>query len=719
MSAATIPALIAASGGSLLLGGIYAHEYQRVEVMRRSRVRHGLQFPINLGADRATSALASLSALREPCEFIAELTASEQGITHGWLIPQTVADSVMAQLSSLMPGLRTAEAVPSTARSTIAVRLYLPSQSVLRTEDAEVAARTLLAGLAALHGGESVVLRWALSPATPRRVAQPEDPAKRADWRTWDRKTGDPGFAVAGLLLVRAGTRARAKELAEHVVACLRSRRGALGELRPTSDRSGRSMASLPRVTRSSGWLTVAETIGLLGWPLGNEAIAGVESGGAREIPVPRGSFQDGRPLFLGRDAGRERLVGISAVAATHHQLVVGPSGVGKSSLLVNCILSDLARGHGGVLIDPKSDLAADVIDRIPPGEAGRVVILDPAAGGLVPGVDVFAGGDPDLAADVILGALASIYRDSYGIRSQYYGRLGVRTLATLPGGTLADLGRLFYDPSFRRQAIKHLDDPILVGAWQQYDTLGAAEQTMHVQPFLTKAMSLLSRPAVRSVLAAREPKLDIGRLLADRGWLIISLSPGQLGEAAAQLLGAVLLYSVWAAVEARAALLQSERHPVYLYVDELATMASLPFSFELLAERARGLGCGIVVAAQTLGRIPESTRAALLGNAATIVSFRASADEAARLSRELPGITAGDLQALRQFEVAARLGGGAGAGVTTATGRTLPPPPSTRSAPSIRRRSAERYGSSPQPAVDNPDQAAPDGPVGRKRRTS
>src|SRR3712207_8199632 len=64
-------------------------------------------------------------------------------------------------------------------------------------------------------------------------------------------------------------------------------------------------------------------------------------------------------------------------------------------------------------------------------------------------------------------------------------------------------------------------------------------------------------------------------------------------------------------------------------------TLFRSPFSFELLAERARGLGAGLTVATQTLGRLPESTRAALLGNAASLVSFRAGADEAARLDRK------------------------------------------------------------------------------------
>ncbi|HWF52249.1 MAG TPA: type IV secretion system DNA-binding domain-containing protein [Solirubrobacteraceae bacterium] len=253
--------------------------------------------------------------------------------------------------------------------------------------------------------------------------------------------------------------------------------------------------------------------------------------------------------------------------------------------------------------------------------------------------------------------------------------------------------------------------------AWEQYEQLSPGEAATHIQPFLTKAMALLSRPAVRAVVASPNPKLDVGQLLSERRWLLVGLSPGRLGEPAAQLMGAVLMYVVWSAIEARAALSPAERHPIYLYVDELATLAGLPFSFKLLAERARGLGAGLVVAMQTVSRLPEGVRRSLLGNVATLITFRASAEEAARLARELPGLTPEDLMALGPFEVAARIGTGAGSGVTVVTGHTEPPPPETGQAATIRKRSAERYGASePTPATDGP---TPDEDFRRTRRTS
>jgi hypothetical protein len=82
------------------------------------------------------------------------------------------------------------------------------------------------------------------------------------------------------------------------------------------------------------------------------------------------------------------------------------------------------------------------------------------------------------------------------------------------------------------------------------------------------------------------------------------------------------------------------------------------------------------------------------LGNVASLVSFRASADESLRLSKELPGLGARDVQSLGRFEVAGRVGTGLGSAVTVVTGRTEPLPPATGQGARIRSLSAQRYGS-------------------------
>jgi hypothetical protein len=513
----------------------------------------------------------------------------------------------------------------------------------------------------------------------------------------------------------------RARELASHIESVLRSR-SQIGGVRVTRERGNRTLASQPRTTRSSGWLSTPELLAVIGWPLGPDVTPGVEIG-SREILVSRDVARAGRQLFIGRDAGGERPVALSDEAARHHMAVIGPSGVGKSVLLTRCILSDIAAGQGGVVVDPKSDLVDGIFRRVRPEDADRIVVIDGGDRRPLPGVAVLSGGDPDTRADVLVGVLKSIFPE-WGIRSETYGRLAIRTLSELPGATLADMGRLFADEPYRRSAIARLRDPFLISSWQGYEALSPAAQADVIQAPMARVMALLSRPRVRAILASPEPKINVARLLAEKKWLLISLAPTALSESGAALVGAALMYVVWSAIEARVALPPEKRHLISIYVDELATLTNgTPFGIELLAERARGLGASLTVALQTLGRIGEPTRSALVGNLATLISFRVGATEAPMLARELPGLSAQDLMSLGRFEVAARVGTGLGSAVSVMTGRTEPLPPETGQAEAIRDRSAEMYGSTPAdlelPATESPSDVADNRPPGRTERAS
>lgn len=716
------PALIAAGSGSALLAGIWSFERRADEAMRRSRQRLSVRFPVGLEPLAAMAVLESCSGLPFGVEIVTELTASEGHIGHFLWVPASVRASVESMLRGGIPSLRISEApLADTAGATLCLSFFIPTPALLGTDSAAAASRTLLAGLSNLRAGEQVVLRWALRAGAPRRLPQrePESRASKEAARAWRRKVAQPGMRVAGLLLVRASSVARARMLAAHVESVIRSRRGLAGAMRVRTGRGSRSLSAMPATTRTSGWLSTAELVALLGWPIGPDVPAGVELGATRELLVPRSVARQGRRLLIGRDAAGERPVAIDATAARHHVAVIGPSGSGKSVLMAGGILADIAAGYGGAVIDPKADLVESVLARIPAEHADRIVVLDPGDERPVPGLAMLSGGDPDTRADVLAGALKAIFADVWGVRSDFYARLAIRTLAEIPGATLADIGRLFFEPAFRRAAIARLGDPFLVASWQSFEALTAAAQAEHVAAPMNRVMALLARPRVRAVLANPNPKLDISRLLAERKWLMVNLAPGVIGEAAAHLIATAAVYAIWSAVEARVALAPEHRHPLFLHVDELASLtAGTPFGFERLAERARGLGMGLTVAVQTLGRVPEPTRSALLGNVASLITFRAGAEEAPRIARQLPGLTTEDVMALGPFEVAARVGTGAGSSVAVVTGRTEPLPPPTGNAEAIRAISAQRYGSAPAPTTTTTTTSESDEPaMGRTGR--
>lgn len=725
MNSDVVPAAIAAAGGTVMAGVIYVSERRRDEAMRASRVRLALRLPARVEPRQVEAMLSMLVGLGDDVEVVAELVAVQGSTTYALWVPQASCEAVVSLLAASIPGVRVSEEEPvAESGSTGALRVFVPTPTILREDDPDVVVRALLSTATRLRPAEAVTIRWALRPRDSRPWAPRADDARSQDLkRAWERKTDRSGVRAAGLVLVRAASRERTDALLSQVTAALRGRYATGHHLRLTVEHTNRSMIALPQVRASSGWLNVAELTGLLGWPIGTVSVPGIDVGASRELMADRRIPRKGRRLLTARDSLGERTVALSEEAARHHLVVVGPTGVGKSVLLARSILDDLANGYGGFALDAKADTVTEVLEHVRPEDADRVVVLDPSAPGPVPGLDLFATGDPDLRADVVVGALSGIFHKHWGPRSDYYARLGLRTLADVPGATLADLGRLFFEDSYRRAALSRLSDPMLRSAWAAFEAMSPAERSTHVQAPMARVLQLLMRPALRAVLAQSNPQLDIGRLLAQRKFILAPVSPGTLGEPAARLLSAVLMYSVWAAIEARAALPPERRVPTFLYVDELATLASLPISIDLLAERARGLGAGLTVALQSLARVPDHTRAALLGNVASLITFRAGPTEAARIAAEIPGMSAEDIQLLGRFEVAARVGLGVGNEVTSVTGHTEPLGAPTGQGAAIRRRTAERYGGEPQTTAPDPQPTGDVEPVqeaviGRVRRS-
>ncbi len=69
----------------------------------------------------------------------------------------------------------------------------------------------------------------------------------------------------------------------------------------------------------------------------------------------------------------------LSVAGARHHAHVIGHTGAGKSTELLNLVLADARAGRGTALLDPKGDLVNDVLDRLPARCGQRLVIIDPA----------------------------------------------------------------------------------------------------------------------------------------------------------------------------------------------------------------------------------------------------------------------------------------------------------------------------------------------------
>ena len=105
------------------------------------------------------------------------------------------------------------------------------------------------------------------------------------------------------------------------------------------------------------------------------------------------------------------------------HLYLIGQTGTGKSTLLLNLIRQDLENGEGLALLDPHGDLAIAALQQVPRRRSNDLVYIDPADIERPVGFNPLAR-VPDLLKSVVTDGVVAAFRhvwpDSWGPRLDY-----------------------------------------------------------------------------------------------------------------------------------------------------------------------------------------------------------------------------------------------------------------------------------------------------------
>lgn len=213
-------------------------------------------------------------------------------------------------------------------------------------------------------------------------------------------------------------------------------------------------------------------------------------------------------------------------------------------------------------------------------------------------------------------------------------------------------------------------------------------------------------------------------RLMAEGKVLLVHLPKGLIGAETAQLLGCLVLTSLWQATAERTGLPMAARAPFGLYVDEVQDFAASPIPWEEMFAQGRKYGLSLTVAHQNLAQLPRELREVVLANARSKAVFALSISDARALeSLYAPALTAADLQALDARSIAAIVALDDGGSAPPVTLDTPPPPSSTGSESRVRRSSRALYAR-PQAEVEAElrsqaqHRQAGNAPIGRRARS-
>src|ERR1700722_13266326 len=116
-------------------------------------------------------------------------------------------------------------------------------------------------------------------------------------------------------------------------------------------------------------------------------------------------------------------LVMLDAEERRRHLYVIGQTGTGKSTLLLNLIRQDLKSDQGLALLDPHGDLAEAVLMHIPKHRTNELVYLNPADVERPIGFNPLSAVPEDLkpiVADGVVSAFRHVWPDSWGPRLDY-----------------------------------------------------------------------------------------------------------------------------------------------------------------------------------------------------------------------------------------------------------------------------------------------------------
>lgn len=338
--------------------------------------------------------------------------------------------------------------------------------------------------------------------------------------------------------------------------------------------------------------------------------------------------------------------VAFSRQERERHVYMVGKSGSGKSTALFNLAMHDIYAGEGVAVIDPHGDLAEAIIDALPPERTHQVCYLNVADTEFPVGFNPLAEILPQrhaLATSGIVSAFKHLWRDSWGPRLEHFLYNGVAALLASPRPTLIDLPRMYTDERFRERVVSHISDPVVRRFWrEEYPSYDRRFQTEAAAPILNKVGQIAASPVLRNILGQASPKFDLAHAMDNRRVLIANLAKGQIGEQASNLIGSLLISHLQLVAMARSELAPEKRKSFFVHVDEFQNFST--DSFASLLSESRKFATHFCLANQYLEQVHPNVRAAVLGNAGTLMVFRVSSNDAELLASEFHPLPAPEL---------------------------------------------------------------------------
>ena len=403
--------------------------------------------------------------------------------------------------------------------------------------------------------------------------------------------------------------------------------------------------------------------------PLGMDEMASMERIASGSLIPYLGDLssdnEDSGPL-VGDSGGRKIRLPESSIQK--HAVILGRSGVGKSTLIKHIVHYKLLRKAAGkdkgaiVVIDPHADLVREILTLVPPEIAHKVRLLDFGRTDRVPGinlVDPTLSPDRDRCVDTIIntvkhlwehwgGRLEDILKNSLLIVYEWNSHPDTAPEDML---TMLDILSLLEDgapvgkgkdatvemSAFQRRTLQRVRDPRLKQWFHAYMAWPRDTRAEAVGPVHSRVGAYAANKRAAVIMGQRKSTIVLSDVLSEGLVLLVSTAQGSVGKGPAALMGGTIVSLVESALRDQESMAPSERARCLLVCDEFQTVTGA--DWEGMFAEIRKYGCSMMLATQSLARLDTPDRhlkAGVLGNVGVIIGYQMAAEDARIISAEM-----------------------------------------------------------------------------------
>ena len=356
---------------------------------------------------------------------------------------------------------------------------------------------------------------------------------------------------------------------------------------------------------------------------------------------LPREGVTLGKNVFR----GQETIIKMTDDDRRRHFYVVGQTGTGKTTMILDMIRQDILNGKGVCFIDPHGQDIEKILGIIPSERMEDVIYFDPADVERPMGLNIleYDSAYPEQKTFLtnetinIFKKLWEALPEAFGPIFEQYMRNVILLIMDDPesGSTLLEVPKVLADSEFRHYKLSKTNNIVVKDFWEkEAEKAGGEASLANIVPYITSKVNVfLANDVIRPIICQQKSAFDFRKIMDEKKIFLANLSKGRLGEQNSYLLGLIMVGKILMAALSRTDVPEDDRNDFYFYIDEFQNITTE--SIAVILAEARKYRLNLTIAHQFIGQLKENIKNAVFGNVGSMAVFRVGAEDAEFLVKQ------------------------------------------------------------------------------------